>query len=122
MKQTIRLNEADLHRIVKESVNKVINETRKKRLCEDIDFDSYDFYRVDIHEPNSDGDVDSEYFDNEENAYAYAKEQCYNQELMADIYYFEDYWKDVESISDFEDADWQWMDCVGFVDGQMNQF
>lgn len=115
MKKTVRLNETDIRRIVKDSVKRLINE--------DIDFmNSYEFYRVDIHEPNTGVDVDNEYFDNEEEAYAYAKEQCYGQELQADIYYFYDDYDEIESLSDFSNADWQWIDCVGFIDGQMNQF
>jgi len=102
-----------------------INRTLKKsnRLHEDIDFLNTDiFYRVDIHEPNSDNDVCNEYFDNIEDAYNYAKQNCENNELQADIYECSDDWGDIESESDLDEADWNWIDCVGFIDGQMNQF
>ena len=49
--------------------------------------------------------LNNEYFDNKADAYRYAKDQCYGEELQADIYCGED-----------------WIDVVGFVDGQMNQF
>ena len=114
MKKLIRLTEQDLHRIVKESVNRILKEN--------ANFDDYYFYRVDIHEPNSDNDIDSQCFNDEDEAYAYAKEQCFNQQLQADIYYFEDEWGDINSEADLGYADWNWIDCVGFVDGQMNQF
>ena len=113
-KKLVRLTEGDLHRIVKESVKKVLRES--------IDFDGYDYYRVDIHEPNSDNDIDNQYFNSEEEAYAYAKEQCYGQKLQADIYYFQDDWEDINSEADLAYADWNWVDCLGFIDGQMNQF
>lgn len=118
MKKVVRLNESDIRRMVKESVYKILKES-----INSIDFENSDeYYRVDIHEPNSGNDIDSEYFDNEQDAYAYAKEQCYGQELQADIYYCEDSWEEITNISDFAYADWNWVDCVGFVDGQLNQF
>ena len=95
MKRKVRLTEGDLHRIIKESVKRVLREGG----------DFKNSYRVDIHLPNSDDDINNEYFDNKADAYRYAKEQCYGEELQADIYSGED-----------------WIDVVGFVDGQMNQF
>ena len=115
MRRTIRLKENELRHMIAESVRRVLNE--------DVDFMNADeFYRVDIHEVNNGIDIDNEYFDNEEDAYKYAKEQCYGQELQADIYYYADEYGEIENESDFAYADWEWIDCVGFIDGQMNQF
>lgn len=95
MKRKVRLTEGDLHRIIKESVKRVLREGGH----------FMNSYRVDIHLPNSGDDINNEYFDNKADAYRYAKEQCYDEELQADIYCGAD-----------------WIDVVGFVDGQMNQF
>ena len=95
MKRKVRLTEGDLHRIIKESVKRVLREGGHLM----------NSYRVDIHLPNSCDDINNEYFDNKADAYRYAKEQCYGEKLQADIYCGED-----------------WIDVVGFVDGQMNQF
>lgn len=64
MKRKVRLTEGDLHRIIKESVKRVLKEGGHFR----------NSYRVDIHLPNSDDDINNEYFDNKADAYRYAKE------------------------------------------------
>ena len=87
MKRKVRLTEGDLHRIYLILVTiLIVNYPRTE--------DSW----VSLQ-------LNNEYFDNKADAYRYAKEQCYDEELQADIYCGED-----------------WIDVVGFVDGQMNQF
>ena len=54
MKRKVRLTEGDLHRIIKESVKRVLREGGHLM----------NSYRVDIHLPNSGDDINNEYFDN----------------------------------------------------------
>ena len=56
MKQVIRLTEGDLHRIIKNTVNRVIKENiRKRRINEDLDDDS-------LYDPEDDNYEDGEDF------------------------------------------------------------
>ena len=40
MKQTIRLNETDLHRLIKESVKQVLSKRKSRLIKEDLESDS----------------------------------------------------------------------------------
>lgn len=111
MRQTLRLRESELRRMIDESVKRAIS--RSVRLHESIDFEnSYEYYRVDIHEPDSDIDVDTQYFNHRHEAYGYAKQQCRMKRLEADIYVCYDDWGDIHSELDLENCDWEWIECI----------
>ena len=112
MKRTIRLKESELRRMISESVKRAIR--KSVRLHESIDFEnSYEYYRVDIHEPDSDIDVDTQFFNHRNEAYSYAKQQCSMDSLLeADIYVCYDDWGDIHSELDLYNCNWEWLECV----------
>lgn len=64
MKKVIRLNESDLHRIVKESVNQILNgggvrtSNRRRYVNEEYDFNDEGFYYNDLYDYNGYGNSD----------------------------------------------------------------
>lgn len=125
MKKTnkISLNEAQLHRIIKESVKKVLKEDLSFYGENFIkDRNAYEYYRVNIHKPGSDEDDDSAYFDSEDEAYKWAVSKVKNKKLQAEMYMFEHEYDEVLDDNDIIDADWHWYTVIGYVDGRMNQF
>ena len=82
MKQRIRLTESDLHRIVKESVKRILREDE----WQEPDYSAYGKWYVAA-------DRESDYFDDYDEAYKYALEIAEEERKR-----FPDYWEEVHLL------------------------
>ena len=71
MNKRIRLTESDLHRIVKESVNRVLKET--SNIANTTDGEKYEMYCPECGAPIS---YENSYYDNEYNEVVFMCPQC----------------------------------------------